>query len=131
MKSWIKNPKNPSMIYANVRMCKHVWESLRRHLKADFDVDADPDVIRFQYGARLVKQGFGWYRLVTYNSFRGIDKIRYALRVLRDFYKSYCENRNYMIKQFLRPVVEAYEDTRGMMLATPSRLQELAQRWRS
>lgn len=101
MKVHVHHENSDAMIYASVQMCAAVYKEFRKHLGADEEADSDPEVIRFRYGARMVKQGYGWYRIVVFRTFRGKDKVNFAIKLLRDWYGNYCANRNQTIRALL------------------------------
>lgn len=70
----------------SIRMNCKEWQSLRDYMH----VKNSQLAIVFSYGARLVKRGYGWYRLESNNTIRASDKIAYALTVLKHFIKDLC-----------------------------------------
>jgi hypothetical protein len=62
------------------------------------------ETIVFPYGARIVKRGRGWYRLIPNNTNRAIDKLNFALKVIRMFMKEQEEAVEAEIKKLI-PVV--------------------------
>lgn len=80
----LRNTEDDEMITGTVRMSKDVWKALRNHMHCS--PDDDPDVIKFPYGTRLVKQGYGWYKLVNYLSRQGAKKMKWAARIIRRFF---------------------------------------------
>ena len=47
----------------------------------------DGENIKFPYGVSLAKRGFGWYRLLPAKRNRSVDKINFAVTVLKRFLK--------------------------------------------
>ncbi|MNY05297.1 hypothetical protein D3C86_1380110 [compost metagenome] len=81
----LRNTEDDEMIQGTVRMSKDVWQALRNHMHCT--PDDEPDVIRFPYGTRLVKQGYGWYKLINYLPRQGVKKMKQAARIIRRFFE--------------------------------------------
>jgi len=78
----LKNGSNNDTVYATVRMNKEEYVALREYMHTKEGAD-----IGFPYGSVIVKHGYGWYRLLPLTAQRGIDKVLFAIKVLRRFIK--------------------------------------------
>lgn len=79
----IHNAASNDTIFAVVRLNKEQHAGLKAYMSALQDSSTD---IVFPYGAHLVKQGYGWYRLVARNEIRGVDKVMGALKIIKRWY---------------------------------------------
>lgn len=84
MKTFIQNAKVNDTVYASVHMSAGEYQELRKYM----NTDAAALHVTFPHGVRLVKRGFGWYRLEALNTNRACDKINFAMRVLKLFTKA-------------------------------------------
>ncbi len=98
----LRNTESDEMIEGTVRMSKDVWQALRNHMHCT--PEDDQDVIRFPYGTRLVKQGYGWYKLINYRPTQGVRKLKQAARIIRRFFE---EQRKDVTEEIKRLVAQA------------------------
>lgn len=108
--------RNETTAYANVRMSAAEYKRIRKHFRADEEL-LDKDQVHIARGTFLVKQGYGWYRLVNYSGNNWLDRIQFAIKKLMEWHRSYVENRNQLLRQLM-----GYG---GPAPATPNQLQKL------
>lgn len=103
MKVFVKHEGNDDLVYANIQMHKSVFVALREFMHCQ---NLDPDIVTFPYGATLVRQGYGWYRLVVYKTHRGNEKIQTALKILRVFWRQFQQHMTAEISRLLRQALD-------------------------
>ncbi len=87
MQYWHRNQEDDEQAYVMFQMNKHEWTELRAHFHADEGEDVDPMIVKMPYGARLVKQDLGYYKLINYRTNNGARKIHTALQFILRFFR--------------------------------------------
>lgn len=82
MKIHQKNCQCADTIHATIRMNKAEYCALR-----EFMHTKDGDDIVFPYGTTIIKHGYGWYYMSPSNSNRALDKMAYAIKIIKMFLK--------------------------------------------
>jgi hypothetical protein len=101
----LRNTDSDENITGTVRMAKSVWQALRNYMHVPSDESRD--VIQFPYGTRLVKQGYGWYRLINYRATQGVRKMKQAARIIRRFFDEQRKDITAEIKRLMRQATDA------------------------
>lgn len=78
----LHNQLDDEMIHAVVRMDGATHALLKKFMHCNDEV-----VIRFPYGVKLCSRGRGWYRVDASNATRGIEKLQFAVKLIRRFLK--------------------------------------------
>jgi len=112
--------RQESTAYANVRMSAVEYQRIRKRFRADEEL-LDSDVVHIARGTYLVKQGYGWYRIVNYSGLNWLDRILFAIRKLTEWEKRFNEDRNQLLRQLM-----GYG---GPAPATPESLQRLVRKF--
>ncbi len=82
MKINLKQADSNETVCASIRMNRKTYDALRAYMHAK---EGQP--VAFPYGVILNKRGFGWYRLSPNSRTRGIEKMAFAIKVLKMFMK--------------------------------------------
>lgn len=78
----LHNQNDDEMIYAVVRMDGATHALLKKFMHC-----TDQIAIRFPHGVKLCSRGRGWYRLDASNAVRGVEKLQFAVKLIRRFLK--------------------------------------------
>lgn len=81
MKIYTSNLVNDDTAYATVQLTAAELKALRHTMHTPDQFNS----VKFQHGVYLNYRSNGWYRLEATNTFRAIEKIRLALRVIEKF----------------------------------------------
>ena len=92
--------RNETTAYATVRMTKEEYQRLRRQFHADEEL-LDSDQVHIARGTFLVKQGYGWYRIVNYSGNNWLDRIQFAIKKITEWERRYIEDRNQLLRQLM------------------------------
>ena len=106
-----QNANNPETVYASVRLNRGQYLALREYLHI-----AEGSDVTFPYGSTLIKRGYGWYRLFATNERRGIDKVRFAISVIKRCLKEYEEKEE----------KELIAETQRLLIAAVTKTQPIA-----
>lgn len=106
--------------YASIRMTAEEYRRLRKRFRADEEM-MDNDMVHIARGTFLVKQGYGWYRIVNYSGNNWLDRIQFAINKITEWQKIYIENRNQLLRQLM-----GYG---GPAPAKPEQLQRLVKKF--
>lgn len=71
------------LVHAKVRMNRQTFEALRSHMHGD----PKKNEIDFPGGVRLIKYGYGWYKLTGTHLYKGVEKLQFAAKLIYRFYK--------------------------------------------
>lgn len=74
MKIAIKHANNADMIHAVIRMNESEYQKLKTYMHCE-----SKEHITFPYGAYITVRGRGWYRLISNNDVRAIEKVMFAV----------------------------------------------------
>jgi hypothetical protein len=96
----IHNAFDNEMVYAVVRMDHKTHKALKEFMHCD-----DKVVIRFKHGVKLCYRGYGWYRLEASNSHRAVEKVEFALKLIRRFMRDEEAKTNEALK-LLAPTIK-------------------------
>lgn len=78
----IKNRYDSAIVHAVVRMDGKSHALLKQFMHCK-----DELAIRFQHGVKLVYRGRGWYRLDVSNEHRALEKLEFAVKLMRRFWR--------------------------------------------
>lgn len=78
----LRNQFDDEMVHAVVRMDATTHAALKKYMHCK-----DGVVIRFPYGVKLCSRGRGWYRVDASNATRGVEKLQFAMKLIRRFMK--------------------------------------------
>ena len=78
MKIHLNNAKNPSTIYASIRMDRKTYQALCKYMHC-----SGPDIELPM--AKITKRGYGWYRLVATCKNQVIERMAFAIKLLQRF----------------------------------------------
>lgn len=85
---YLRNADNDETVFCTVRLNKEKKEALRSFMNSP----AEEKDIHFPFHVRMVRVGFGWYRLISDREFRAGDGVRNAMKAIRLFYKKFRED---------------------------------------
>ena len=94
------NFRNETTAYATVRMTAAEYARVRKNFHADEEL-LDADVVHIARGTYLVRQGYGWYRIVNYSGNNWLDRIQFAIRKLNEWHYRFIEDRNFELRQLM------------------------------
>jgi hypothetical protein len=78
----IKNRYDATTVHAVVRMDSKSHALLKQFMHCN-----DAVVVRFQHGVTLTYRGRGWYRLNVSNEHRALEKLEFAVKLMRRFWR--------------------------------------------
>lgn len=76
----LKNQFNNDTIHAVIRMKRAEYLALREYMHTAAGKD-----IEFPHKVHIVKHGYGWYFMAATNEHRAVEKMQFALKVIRAF----------------------------------------------
>lgn len=75
MKTKIKHADNNDLVHAVIRMTAQEYQKLKAYMHC-----TKKERIEFPYGAYITVRGRGWYRLISNNDVRAIEKVLFAVQ---------------------------------------------------
>lgn len=95
----IKNRFYNKSVFAVVRMDSKAHAQLKFFMHCN-----DSTAIRFKHGVRLCYRGSGWYRLHVSNKHNALEKLEFAIKLMRRCYRE-AEQRTDDALKLLAPVM--------------------------
>lgn len=92
----VKHRDNPDIVHAVVRMDQKTHAALKQYMHCK-----DKVVIRFAHGVKLCYRGYGWYRLDVSNEYRAVEKLEFAVKLIRAFWRAEEQKITEAIKLFV------------------------------
>lgn len=96
-----KNQLCNDTVCASIRMTRSEYLALREFMHTEVGHD-----VYFPYGTTIVKHGYGWYYMSPTNGKRGVQKMEYALKVLRWFRKWHEEQIDAELKRLMPTILD-------------------------
>lgn len=114
----LKNKDDADTIHAVIRMDGKTYAALRLYMKP---LDRGDHAIHFSYGVSIVWRGRGWYRMECSGPARALDKLTFAIKVVKRFLADAERKTDEEIKR-LRPIMM----NPGLVLASFSNMHSEA-----